>query len=904
MTLRLVLPAPRALSLASALAIGLVFGPPLALSAQSTGQMQDLGTLGGDWAFASAVSADGNVVVGHSYTAGGVPHAFRWTGPLGMQDLGTLLGGLHSWASGVSADGSVVVGDTYYGPSNVRAFRWSSTQGMQDLGTLEGHDGSSAVDVSSDGTVVVGYSYVSGSQDSLCAFRWTCTDGMQNLGPLLQVTAVSSDGSSVVGAVATSPASGAPQRAFRWTQTHGLEDLGTLGGDYSAATAISADGSVVVGYAAGPGNLFEHAFRWTTISGIQDFGVIGGDLTRATSVSADGMVVVGLYYTGSERGTFRWTPTGGLDDIGGLGHIGYSDASIVSADGTAVAGTSYSSSPPVYDHHAFRWMEDGGLQDLGDLGYGYSEALDISADGRVIVGRSPTVGNPYRAFRWIGCGPDSDGDGICDDWETAPIDINSDGVVELDIVAMGATPDHKDIFVEVDAMWFHQPLPGALEDVVSAFACAPVQNVDMQPGIRLHLDKSFLVEPFIDNTNAWGENPWGDFAAFKALYYANPAERNHPLGAEQWERIRYVRERVFHYCVFGNKSTSPIAGKAEITLQGGAGDDFMVLLGKWNPKYIPLRTMQSRVFMHELGHNLGLQHGGSNGNSPCFNYKPNYHSMMNYLWVFADYPISAYADLDYSREVLPTLDPLNLNEHTGIGAIAPNCTGASHREHFALIGPWDHQPWTDLLVPEGDYASYNGHGPGEIDWNFDGAIEESVSVSWPITFSAEAAQAGCTGLPLTGYKDWTNLLCAFVLSSCFGTVGACGSALALDEDLTYNTYQMLNERWPGWPELHVPILPRGAQVNIVLNKGEPGDTYKIWLLSAEPLESTVPPSRSKVLRIPFSPRLIGSGVLDSTGSASVLFTVSFRSYMRLEFGAEIERGGVTYKSNKVNELVN
>jgi probable HAF family extracellular repeat protein len=123
--------------------------------------MQDLGTLGGDWSVAYAVSADGAVVVGAARNAAGNWRAFRWTASGGMQDLGTL-GGDESFASGVSADGAVVVGRARNAAGQRRAFRWTAS-GMEDLNLTYASlltNGSRLVEaraISPDGRYIVGW---------------------------------------------------------------------------------------------------------------------------------------------------------------------------------------------------------------------------------------------------------------------------------------------------------------------------------------------------------------------------------------------------------------------------------------------------------------------------------------------------------------------------------------------------------------------------------------------------------------------------------------------------------------------------------------------------------------------------------------------------------------------------
>ncbi len=170
-----------------------------------------------------------------------------------------------------------------------------------------------------------------------------------------------------------------------------MTDLGTLGGNYSTATGISADGSAVTGYSSnGAGQMI--AFRW--IGGVMtSLGHLGGNDSVALSISADGSAVIG-YSTngGGQQHAFRWTG-GVMTDLGTLGG-NYSVSRDVSADGSVVVGYAANGAGA---GRAFRW-EDGIMSDLGTLGGVNSYALDVSADGSHVVGYAENGAGQARAF--------------------------------------------------------------------------------------------------------------------------------------------------------------------------------------------------------------------------------------------------------------------------------------------------------------------------------------------------------------------------------------------------------------------------------------------------------------------------------------------------------------------------
>jgi probable HAF family extracellular repeat protein len=212
-------------------------------------------------AFAAGVSGDGTVVAGRNFFAtSSSDQATRWTSTTGTVGLGGLTDALRSQATAVSLDGETIIGGSTAASGFNEAFRWTETSGMIGLGLLPGGSESLATGVSRKGAVIVG------GADSLFgkeAFYWTEKDGMAGLGDLAGGTfssfanGVSANGKRVVGY----SDSGRGQEAFLWTKQDGMISLASfLGGmganldgwQLTSATAISADGSTIVGYGINP----------------------------------------------------------------------------------------------------------------------------------------------------------------------------------------------------------------------------------------------------------------------------------------------------------------------------------------------------------------------------------------------------------------------------------------------------------------------------------------------------------------------------------------------------------------------------------------------------------------------------------------------------------------------------
>ncbi|MFI6735117.1 hypothetical protein ACIBI9_19500 [Nonomuraea sp. NPDC050451] len=286
---------------------------------------------------------------------------------------------------------------------------------------------------------------------------------------------------------------------------------------------------------------------------------------------------------------------------------------------------------------------------------------------------------------------DSDGDGLMNSWETPGLGLNvGGGAVELPLgdAPYGALPYRKDLFVEADAMSGRAPQAGALDEVIKAFKQAPVDPMDATNtkfhGVNLHVSIDENALPLVSKLLFDSEGT-GDLDDFNDLkrgdknvacdgHFGTVADR---ADASNCANILEAKRQVYRYMIFGDtfednpttdedNKASGIAEWSETAPHGG--NDFLVTFGGFSGTTMSMitgrRNAEAATFMHELGHTLGLGHGGGD----YINCKPNYLSVMNYTLQFALRDPSR--PLDYSSAfrgtALPKLDEARLDENNGV----------------------------------------------------------------------------------------------------------------------------------------------------------------------------------------------------------------------------------------------
>ncbi|WP_314659556.1 zinc-dependent metalloprotease family protein [uncultured Rothia sp.] len=244
--------------------------------------------------------------------------------------------------------------------------------------------------------------------------------------------------------------------------------------------------------------------------------------------------------------------------------------------------------------------------------------------------------------------PDIDGDGIPNTWEMKGYDADGDGKIDVDYPAMGANPLKKDLFVEMDYMPDLLASEDELDRITDIYAKLPIRNPNGTTGINIHLDAGSARSA---KYNLGGGN--------------EVAHEQLDGGMQRWREIRAKnmdpnRESVFHYMIWGDShGDNSSSGQGWV---GGRG--FVVTVGPrfWGKS----ATSDVRVatFVHELGHNLGLGHGGTDD----VNDKPNYLSVMNYRYQLRGLErADGTKYFSYSTRAYKDLDETKLDEKTGFG---------------------------------------------------------------------------------------------------------------------------------------------------------------------------------------------------------------------------------------------
>jgi hypothetical protein len=434
-------------------------------------------------------------------------------------------------------------------------------------------------------------------------------------------------------------------------------------------------------------------------------------------------------------------------------------------------------------------LEPGAMKALVTVGDAKNEACDCQSWSAVVLSTEVQ---------------DSDGDGLVDAWEekaewddlsqtfpaSATVSLGSvytswpltdpTGVPLPDLQAMGAKRGVQDVFVQIDYMTgtghTHLPTKTALYAVATAFRNAAPRASRVSGPINLHFDvgpppPQWNVGPcgatwtpdcaIVPAASAKGGNQIPETLCTDATKCAFPASNVPGIvgwknGFRAYRDPRFPRNRkdIFHYALFAHalgyaSPTNPQLPRNTSGISDVAGGDLMVTLGLWDNQ-VGTDFVQGATLMHELGHNFGLRHGGVSTSSALEpNCKPNYQSVMNYLFqVRGLLTPQGVPAIDFSRRVLPQLNEAGLIESNGLGPTdymarwyapktssfldqALNTSPATRHCDGSPLGPLDTTPYVRI---DAAAQALNTATPYAIDWNGDGTIATAALAPLDINF--------------------------------------------------------------------------------------------------------------------------------------------------------------------------
>jgi len=362
--------------------------------------------------------------------------------------------------------------------------------------------------------------------------------------------------------------------------------------------------------------------------------------------------------------------------------------------------------------------------------------------------------------------PDSDHDGLRDDWEIQGLRFVDGDVVSLP--RMGANPCSKDIFLQYDYEQGTRIPNISLQNVVNVFRDHQVQ-LHLETNQRPHSGTSSRMTSTLKaDTASYAKDGDGDyFFEPKRNWTHYYAYSHHRAGASStWNHVTIAYHGPNWNCPpsVPNPQTNPRCQQS-----GHSRGQLQYLL------------------THELGHDLGLGHGGrdggdqqkSNGELVYYqgswndeNRKPNYRSVMNYRYNRGNLCYNPSNNrfigrFEFQTQGLPTLDENDLDERPDsafatalrslscgnpnqVSVIAYTCTDPDEQDSkgnditYQMLTDGQQTLARKSEQTNGFTTTVPSH-PNGIDWNCDGKIESSVS---------ENINGGGGKGTLTSRQDW------------------------------------------------------------------------------------------------------------------------------------------------------
>jgi len=227
---------------------------------------------------------------------------------------------------------------------------------------------------------------------------------------------------------------------------------------------------------------------------------------------------------------------------------------------------------------------------------------------------------------------DSDGDGLRDTWETGGYHADGDGVVDINLPALGADPYRRDIFLELDVMEGvqHKPTAAVFDGLRQMFEAAPIINVGEPRGINLVIDTS-TPGPCLPKPGG------GEQCSFATIIFDIGGQTGTEVDPFATGKVIYSRlkehsfdnakrDNVFHYGIWAIMQQNKRSGWSD------DADDLVISFDDEPPFGLTYHTTRSQIeaLAHELGHSLAQKHGGQ---TDWPERKPNYLSVMSKTWL-------------------------------------------------------------------------------------------------------------------------------------------------------------------------------------------------------------------------------------------------------------------------------